>query len=193
MENQFTNIYNKNIWGNGSGKGSTPEYNKKYMEFLENFIKENQISSIWDLGCGDWQFSQYIDWNGAQYTGVDCVQSVVDDNNNIHGDLNGNIRFKHMDISNSAHLINPNQDLVILKDILQHWCNEDIVNFMDILVKQGHKNIILVNGYKDALGKDRTINNRYKYAKIDCRQEPLNKYNPQILFNYRFKQVAIIN
>ena len=193
MENQFTNIYNKNIWGNGSGKGSTPEYNKKYMEFLENFIRERDIKTIWDLGCGDWQFSQFIDWNGAKYTGVDCVKSVVEENNNIYASEKENLEFIHMDISNSAHLIKKGRDLIILKDILQHWDNENIVKFMDLLVKQGHKYIILVNGYKDANGKDRTINNRYKYAKIDCTQEPLNKYNPEVLFTYRFKQVALIS
>ena len=193
MEKQFTNIYNKNIWGNGSGKGSTPSYNKKYMEFLEQFIKENNIQTIWDLGCGDWQFSQYLDWNGAKYTGVDCVKHVVETNQNEYSDINGNINFLHMDISNSVDKIPMNQDLIILKDILQHWPNEEIIKFMDRLVEKGHKNILLINGYKDAKGKDRTINNRYKYAKIDCRLEPLNKYNPEILFNYRFKQVAIIN
>ena len=193
MEKQFTNIYNKNIWGNGSGKGSTPDYNKKYMEFLEQFIKENNIQTIWDLGCGDWQFSQFLDWNGAKYTGVDCVKQVIETNQNEYSDIDGNINFLHMDISNCVDKIPINQDLIILKDILQHWPNESITQFMDKLVEQGHKNILLINGYKDAKGIDRSINNRYKYAKIDCRLEPLNKYNPEILFHYRFKQVALIN
>ena len=86
-----------------------------------------------------------------------------------------------------------NRDLVILKDVLQHWTNDNITQFMDILVTQGHKNILLINGYKEAKGKDRCINNRYKYAKLDCNQEPLKKYKPTVLFTYRFKQVAIIN
>ena len=193
MEKQFTNIYNKNIWGNGSGKGSSPDYNKKYMEFLEQFIKENNIQTIWDLGCGDWQFSQFLDWNGAKYTGVDCVKQVIETNQNEYSDIYGNINFLHMDISNCVDKIQINQDLIILKDILQHRPNESITQFMDKLVEQGHKNILLINGYKDAKGIDRSINNRYKYAKIDCRLEPLNKYNPEILFHYRFKQVALIN
>tara|TARA_Y100000389_G_C17460872_1_gene521593 strand:+ start:2899 stop:3480 length:582 start_codon:yes stop_codon:yes gene_type:complete len=193
MEKQFTNIYNKNIWGNGSGKGSSPDYNKKYIEFLESFIKEKNIQSIYDLGCGDWQFSQFVDWNGATYIGADCVKSVIQKNQNDYSDLDGRINFIHMDISNSVHEIKPNQDLIILKDILQHWSNIDIIKFMDILVNQGHKYILLINGYKEAKGSDRTIENRYRYAKIDCRLEPLCKYKPEILFTYRFKQVALIS
>ena len=159
MEKQFTNIYNKNIWGNGSGKGSSPDYNKKYIEFLESFIKEKNIQSIYDLGCGDWQFSQFVDWNGATYIGADCVKSVIQKNQNDYSDLDGRINFIHM----------------------------------DILVNQGHKYILLINGYKEAKGSDRTIENRYRYAKIDCRLEPLCKYKPEILFTYRFKQVALIS
>ena len=190
MEKQFTNIYQKNIWGNGSGKGSSPDYNKKYMDFLEGFIRDNNIKTIWDLGCGDWQFSQFIDWDGVDYTGVDCVKTVISDN--IRDYSTDNIHFKHMDISNSVEKIEPKRDLIILKDILQHWSNEDINRFMDILVDQGHKYILLINGYKDAKGTDRTIDNRYKYAKIDCEKEPLKKYNPKVLFTYRFKQVGLI-
>ena len=191
MEKAFTKIYDKNIWGNGSGAGSSPKYNKKYIEFLETFIKDNDIQSILDIGCGDWQFSQWIDWNGCNYLGIDCVKSVID--NNLKNFSDNNIHFKHIDISQNINNLPLNKDLVILKDVLQHWTNENITKFMDILITQGHKNILLINGYKEAKGKDRCINNRYRYAKLDCSLEPLKKYNPEILFTYRFKQVALIS
>ena len=40
MEDRFTNIYKTNEWGEGSGGGSTIEFNKDtYNLFLINFIK----------------------------------------------------------------------------------------------------------------------------------------------------------
>ncbi len=49
----FDEIYNKNIWGFGSGHGSLPSVTKGYRKFLENFIKDNNIKSVVDYGCGD--------------------------------------------------------------------------------------------------------------------------------------------
>ena len=38
----------------------------------------------------------------------------------------------------------------------------------------------------------RSVDNRYCYSKLDASKYPLNKYNPEILFNYRYKQVSLI-
>lgn len=194
MEKTFSKIYDKNIWGNGSGLGSTLNYNKAYIDFLTEFMNELNIKKVLDIGCGDWQFSQYIDWSNKHYMGIDCVQSVIH-NNNLKFKKN-NIEFHQIDptISEDFDLIPKKCDLVILKDILQHWDNNNIVKFMDKLTNEGgHKLILVVNNFKNADGVGRSINNRYHYAKLDASQFPLNKYSPQILGYYKFKQVAIID
>jgi hypothetical protein len=70
MKERFEEIYRKNEWGYGSGHGSLPKHNKGYIEFLEKFIKDKNVRSVVDMGCGDWQFSRLVDWNGAQYQGI---------------------------------------------------------------------------------------------------------------------------
>ena len=60
MEKSFTEIYKTNHWGhdgnneyNGSsGPGSEIHNNIPYIIFLENFITEQNIQSVVDLGCG---------------------------------------------------------------------------------------------------------------------------------------------
>jgi hypothetical protein len=52
----FTEIYNKNLWNGGSGPGSNPENILTYITFLQKFLHSNNITSILDLGCGDWQY-----------------------------------------------------------------------------------------------------------------------------------------
>ena len=86
MEKEFGNlevfdkIYSQSYWGNGSGGGSSLEAAKPYKKFLENFINEFNISSIVDLGCGDWQFSQFINFGEVKYLGIDAAKTIINSN-----------------------------------------------------------------------------------------------------------------
>ena len=73
MEKAFTEIYDKNVWGgDGSGTGSKLSRNNlKYIKMVEA-ISENDIKSICDVGCGDWVFSQYINFGN-----VNTMESIV--------------------------------------------------------------------------------------------------------------------
>src|SRR5258708_3166902 len=76
----FNRYYRSDAWiGGGSGSGSTPSVTAPYRDFLTSFLRENNIRSVVDLGCGDWQFSRLIDWSGIDYLGVD-VSGVVLEN-----------------------------------------------------------------------------------------------------------------
>ena len=63
----FENIYKYNLWLFGSGSGSIKIKNIKYITCLQNFLKQKKITSVCDLGCGDWQLSQHIDWSNINY------------------------------------------------------------------------------------------------------------------------------
>ena len=81
MENAFKTIHRKNKWGGGSGTGSKmSRNNKKYISILEDIIKDNNIHTICDVGCGDWEFSQHIDFAGKEYLGIDCVPDIIQTN-----------------------------------------------------------------------------------------------------------------
>ena len=88
----FTNIYDNNIWGEGSGGGSSIESTVLYREYLQKFLKEKNISSVIDYGCGDWQSSHLINFDGIEYLGIDCVDSVIDNNTIKYS--KDNIKFK---------------------------------------------------------------------------------------------------
>ncbi len=208
MEKTFTKIYQKEIWGKerGSGAGSSVAYNKRYIAFLEDIINhpDNQIHHILDLGCGDWQFSQTLNFTGKYYLGVDCVKSVIDHHNShfqVQNEENGletRIQFLHQDFSqlnNVNNLINdPPEvwDLVILKDVLQHWSDQQITVWLDNFLKNTNFRFILItNGWKQT-DVPRNVVNRYHYSKLNAEKYPLNKYHPEILFYYRYKQVSLI-
>jgi SAM-dependent methyltransferase len=116
----FDFIYASNAWHIGSGFGSLPQATETYRPFLQDFLARHAIRSVVDAGCGDWQSSRLIDWSGIDYLGIDVSSIVL---KNIVGHAAPNIRFAEGDIRT---LEQPGADLLIMKDVLQHWSNADI-------------------------------------------------------------------
>lgn len=124
MTISFREIYREDRWTAGSGTGSKPENTDDYMIFLSKFMKLNDVRSVVDFGCGDWQFSRFIDWSGINYTGIDVVEDVIDKNTKQFGAPN--ILFKC-----TAEIENiPDADLLICKDVLQHLPNDSILHYL---------------------------------------------------------------
>lgn len=74
----FTRIYESQVWGEGSGRGSTLEFNQEFISFLQNFIRQHNIHSVVDLGCGDFQCGQAIYKDlGIKYTGCDVYPRLI--------------------------------------------------------------------------------------------------------------------
>ena len=100
-EQVFTKMYQGQAWGRNKANrsnpcpGSTMPNTVKYREFLQTFMKNHNIRSVVDVGCGDWEFSQHVDWNGIQYIGYDVVKSIVDADTEHFG--TDSIRFIHAD------------------------------------------------------------------------------------------------
>src|SRR5260370_34974936 len=80
MQQRFEEIYRRNEWLHGSGVGSLAVHTRGYVRFLQRFLRRHRVKSVVDLGCGDWQFSRFVDWSAVTYTGYDVVESVVSAN-----------------------------------------------------------------------------------------------------------------
>lgn len=194
MQNKFINIYDKNIWGKGSGAGSSFNYNKKYIQYLQKFFLTNNINTVLDIGCGDWQFSQYINFDNIKYTGIDIVPSVIDKNNQF---VSENIDFVCGDISDFEQL-KPytNVDLILLKDVLQHWSDIDVDNFLSKITKSNAKYILITSAYKhfrdkNKNGTKRDIDNKYSFAPLDLMQPKYNQYDFKKVLKYQYKEVIL--
>lgn len=125
MRKVFERIYQSGQWIKGSGWGSWIENVGPYVDFLQSFLNDhNDIDTVLDIGCGDWEFSQYIDWDGRFYQGIDVVPFIIKENNRKFG--NGYIEFftgdaTRMDLAPA--------DLIIVKDVLMHWPTRSIRSF----------------------------------------------------------------
>lgn len=125
MKTVFERIYANNDWGHGSGEGSLPGHVGPYVAFLRKFLRRNGIRSVVDFGCGDWQFSRLIDWRGIDYRGYDVAGAVISANRSRY--QSEHISF-HEVAENPGNL--PPADLLIVKDVLQHWSDGAIFDFL---------------------------------------------------------------
>ena len=197
MENIFTQIYEKNEWGNNqnkeysgsSGGGSTIEFNINFIPLLKNIIINNNIKNIVDLGCGDFRIGKlvYDDLN-VIYTGYDTYKKVIDYNTTQHPTPKYN--FKLLDFYTYKESI-VEGDMCILKDVIQHWSLEAINVFLDYLIKsKKFKYILLINCSHQTV--DNPSCETGGWRPLSCNFLPLKKYNPFILGYYHTKEISII-
>ena len=57
--------------GVGSGPRIARRLHVRISWRFERFMEENDVRSVLDYGCGDWQSSKLIDWGARSYLGVD--------------------------------------------------------------------------------------------------------------------------
>ena len=178
----FTHIYKEAIWGtneegNGtSGYGSTLHFNTKYIDFMKKFIDRYNIQTIVDIGCGDWQFSNYIYYDrNVEYYGYDCVKHIIKKNKKDYSMVKS-YHFECIDGEYILDGVNTCADLLIMKDVLQHWTNNMIIDFIiDLFNNSNYKYILITNDHTTStnidikLGEYRQIN--WKSAPFDSLHE----------------------
>lgn len=135
----FGGIYRDQLWGvndageGTSGTGSTVEATSLYRAYLQTFMKEHDIKSVVDAGCGDWEFSRTMDWTGIEYKGFDVVASVIASNTKKFTSAN-----VHFAVANILTDELPPADLIISKHVLQHLPNADVKRFLARLGQYRH-------------------------------------------------------
>lgn len=117
--NVFSTIYEQNFWGDGSGGGSNLDKSAIYLAYLQYLIDTYKPRTILDIGCGDWRFSQYINFGDAYYTGFDVVASVIDENKKRFS--SDRVTFVACD---ATRVPLPQADLIVCKDVVQHLSDE---------------------------------------------------------------------
>jgi hypothetical protein len=180
----FENIYQKNIWGVrggfGSGPGSLPKNTITYREFLQNFIKKNNIKSVLDAGSGDWQFSKLINWSGINYIGIDIVPALTEENTKKYSQKN--IKFYTKNLVKDDL---PKADLIILKDVLQHLSYQKIFKFLPKLKK--YKFALLINDF----GHNNTDCKDGDFRTLNLKKYPFNLDGQEVFF-FENKQIFLI-
>lgn len=127
VEQTFETVYRRNLWGGAegefySGRGSDPEVAAPYCRFVRKFIQERNIKTVVDLGCGDFRVGQNLLVPGTAYIGVDIVPHLIE--RNTRKFAGANVSFQVM---NAIHDAPPPADLCLIRQVLQHLSNEQIL------------------------------------------------------------------
>jgi 2-polyprenyl-3-methyl-5-hydroxy-6-metoxy-1,4-benzoquinol methylase len=135
----FEEIYNKDTWNGGSGPGSFIENTVVYRNVLQNLIDEENIRTIVDIGCGDWQIMRHIHiGTDVNYVGYDVASNIISINQQNFSAENISFVSYSGDFSEIVHA-----DLCIVKDVLQHLNKKYIDNFINNMKK--YKYVIITN------------------------------------------------
>lgn len=192
----FQEIYQEGLWGKNSdnvgnsGPGSSMESTIIYRNFLQHFFKSNEIKSVVDFGCGDWEFSQSMNWSGMNYIGIDIVPSVIRWNQERFSA--SNVQF----MCGDAMILEIAQgDLLLCKDVLQHLSNDDIALFLNKIKKFKHCLITNDVNPRTLTSDNPDIKSGRPSRSIDLTKPPFNIEGLKILtyFNgYKTKQILYI-
>jgi hypothetical protein len=128
VEEAFSTIYQSQAWGSRqdrpfcSGDGSMREDAVgPYCEMVQTFIRDNNITSVVDLGCGDFGVGSRLVGPGISYIGIDVVPELVDYNQKHFGAPGVEFRCLNM-IEDDL----PSGELYLLRQVLQHLSNRQI-------------------------------------------------------------------
>ncbi|WP_178987418.1 class I SAM-dependent methyltransferase [Winogradskyella schleiferi] len=139
----MSQIYDLNLWGGKdydfySGSGShDSEIIEPYLDSVIAFLKSHNNSlTVCDLGCGDFNVGKELVKYTKKYIAIDIVENLIDRNKSLF--KADNLEFHCLDIAEDKL---PEADCVILRQVLQHLSNAEIVQ---IVKKLSHYKYVIL-------------------------------------------------
>jgi SAM-dependent methyltransferase len=181
MNEFFEKVYKEKIFVNNykepvslSGPGSFPENVINYLSFLKKFIIDNNIKSVIDFGCGDFQLYKNFSWDNINYIGFDASETAI---NIAKKNQKENIKFEHI-----KDIELPKADLLLIKDVFGHWLPKNSTTVLsDELGDQSSTITDFLN-----------INNSFKFIIIvDSIDGNIKKYFPKD-FKYSERIISFV-
>ena len=162
----FTEVYQNHRWGGEiedyySGSGSDEVLARPHAEAVRRFIRENQVRSIVDLGCGDFRVGSRVKVDGVTYLGVDVVPTLIARDQEKYA--RDEVSFACLDIITDDL---PDADLCLIRQVFQHLSNDQICG---ILPKLHQYRYVLITEHYPAPDIKNIIPNIDKAAGADTR------------------------
>ncbi|SEF14830.1 hypothetical protein SAMN05444161_9073 [Rhizobiales bacterium GAS191] len=163
----FSEIYEKNLWRLGPGLELEPDSVQRFVRLIQDFMRENEVATVAEFGCGYWVYSKLIDWKGKRYDGYDVVESAIRYDTEQFSEENIHFHLVRDGIELSG------ADLLICKDVFQHLPSEDIIYYIGKF-KKIYKYMIITNDvFPDAHANGGIPSGGYRAIRLD--REPFNE------------------
>lgn len=109
--------------GSVNGPGSSLGCTQRLIDQLPAFLDRHRITSMLDIGCGDWTWMQLVDFGPMIYTGWDVDIQQIARNRRKFGGRNL-CRFEAENILTVDKV--PRYDVILCRDVLAHLPTEYI-------------------------------------------------------------------
>jgi SAM-dependent methyltransferase len=100
---------------------------------VRDFIESHHIKRVVDLGCGDFGVASRLIGSHLHYTGIDVVPDLVRYNQEHFA--SAHVEFRCMNIIEDDL---PEGDLCLVRQVLQHLSNEQILKTLKSLARYRH-------------------------------------------------------
>jgi hypothetical protein len=177
-EQIFTKIYEKNGFGGKesiSGPGSDERQTSVIRHELPKLFKRHEISTLLDIPCGDFFWMKHVDLTGVNYIGADIVEALIKDNIEKHG--KDTLEFQKIDLLNDPI---PEVDLILCRDCLVHFSNDDIFRAIKSIRKSQSK-YLLTTTFTARKFNSNIITGQWRPLNLEA--EPFNLPKPIFLIN----------
>jgi Methyltransferase domain len=167
----FAEVYRTKAWGGSegeafnSGEGSEHRFAAAYAAWVNQFVIEQALHDIVDLGCGDFRVGRLLNTSReVGYTGIDVVADLIRSHQERF--QNAYIEFRCANIIEDEL---PSGDLCLIRQVLQHLSNNQISRILNACSKyryvlvtedvfvgpKGRPNLDMPAGF-ETRGKDRS-------------------------------------
>lgn len=170
----FDWIYQSNKWGSSesrSGKGSDLLQSEGVRTGLPALWQELGVHSILDLPCGDMNWLGTLDLSGYDYTGVDIVEALIENNRAAYPEH----RFLQLDI---CHDLLPAADFLLCRDLFVHLCFDDIKLAIENLHRSPVRYLCCTTFTEIEQNQDKLTG---KHRRLNMCQPPFNWPEPAFL------------
>lgn len=181
----FTKVYESGVWGNNfsSGSGSGELEGRPYIDFINEFIKTNNIKTVLDLGCGDGYILKNI--QAESLTGVDVFTHHI---NRLKEEA-PNINWMELDFVEKKEEL-PSADLLLTKDVWQHLPSSYLINFYNYVLEAKKWKYVILTGDNYQAALDTHLGG---YRGLNITKSPLNKFPFIEIKKYLHKSCLLLN
>jgi len=177
----FTDVYRNNTWGgleSRSGQGSEGELAAQKVALFRQVIADFRITSMLDLGCGDFHWMRDVAPLLSRYHGVDVVADLIEANRNRYANAQGSehVSFQCLDLSNAAdqrQLQLRKVDLVVCLDVIGHMLNREVDALLRFILGKLEARYFLVADRRDERSTEYLVREKSRYEGIDIEFHPV--------------------
>jgi len=109
------------------------------VDLVKEFIRKNQVDSVTDIGCGDFNVGRQICPLVDRYNALDVSREIIKHNTERFKDLT-QVTFRQ---ANACADPLPPADLAVIRQVLQHLTNAQVESILENVGRTGFRFVLI--------------------------------------------------